>query len=91
LPIIDDGNKDTQHTDGYCWAYKDMWVARKGKWKLLGNPYDTSNRDYNFIENRFLVNLDNDLGETSNVANKYPAIVLELEKQYEKWLKNNSK
>jgi arylsulfatase A len=91
LPIIDDGNKDTQHTEGYCWAYKDMWVARKGKWKLLGNPYDTGNRDYKFIENRFLVNLDNDLGETSNVANKYPAIVSELEKQYEKWLENNSK
>lgn len=91
LPIIDDGNKQTQHTDGYCWKYKGMWAARKGKWKLLGNPYDTSNRDYKFLENRFLVNLDNDLGETSNVANKYPEIVSELEKQYEKWLENNYK
>jgi len=89
VAVINDVDKETQHTAGYCWAYKDMWVARKGKWKLLGNPYDTSNRNYKFTENRFLVNLENDLGETTNVAHKYPVIVAELEKQYENWLENN--
>jgi arylsulfatase A-like enzyme len=89
LPIINDDSRETLHIDGYCWAYKDMWVARKGKWKLIGNPHDTSNKDYKFKKNRFLVNLDNDLGEITNLSGKHPAIVAELEKQYENWLKRN--
>jgi arylsulfatase A len=91
LTIINDVNEKTQHANGYCWAYKDMWAARKGKWKLMGNPYDTSNRDYKFSKDKFLVNLENDLGETTNLSDKHPDIVAELEKQYETWLKNNKK
>jgi arylsulfatase A-like enzyme len=91
LPIIKNANNPTQHSNGYCWAYKDMWVARKGKWKLLGNPYDTSDRDYKFSEDRFLINLENDPGEKINVSYKHPEIVGELEKQYENWLENNQK
>lgn len=89
LTIINDVNEKTQHANGYCWAYKDMWAARKGKWKLMGNPYDTNNRDYKFSKDKFLVNLENDLGETTNLSDKHPDIVAELEKQYETWLKNN--
>lgn len=91
LTIINDMNEKTQHANGYCWAYKDMWAARKGKWKLMGNPYDTSNRDYKFPKDKFLVNLENDLGETTNLSDKHPDIVAELEEQYETWLKNNKK
>jgi uncharacterized protein (DUF1786 family) len=67
-----------------------MWVSRRGKWKLIGNPYDTSNRSYNFETNRWLVNLEKDPGEFSNLANNYPKIVTELEEQYEKWLVINN-
>jgi arylsulfatase A-like enzyme len=91
LPIINDVNNTTQHPDGYCWAYKDMWVARKGKWKLLGNPYDTSDKDYKFSEDRLLINLENDPGEKINLSHNHPEIVAELEKQYENWLDNNQK
>jgi arylsulfatase A-like enzyme len=45
MPIISDASAETLHTEGYCWAFSDMWVARKGKWKLIGNPYDTGQRD----------------------------------------------
>jgi arylsulfatase A-like enzyme len=86
VPVIKNSTSETQHTDGYCWAFKDMWVARKGKWKLIGNPYDTSQRNYIFKEKRFLVNLDEDPGEQSNLVNQYPTIVEELEKQYQQWL-----
>ena len=86
LPIIRNEKKETLHSEGYCWAFKDMWVARKGKWKLLGNPYDTSQRDYIFTEKLFLVNLEEDPGEKNNLAEKYPEKVQELENQYRKWL-----
>lgn len=86
MPIISNSNAETLHTEGYCWAFSDMWVARKGKWKLIGNPYDTSQRDYTFQEKRFLINLDDDPGERTNLASQYPLVVQELEKQYQQWL-----
>jgi arylsulfatase A-like enzyme len=89
VPVISNGKSNTLHTDGYCWAFKDMWVARKGKWKLLGNPYDTSQREYTFSEKLFLVNLEKDPGERNNLAAKYPDKVKELENQYRKWLVEN--
>lgn len=87
VDLIDDEKTKTKHKDGYCWAYNKMWVARKGKWKLIGNPYDTSNRGYEFEEKLFLANLEEDPGEQVNLADKYPNVVAELEKQYAEWLK----
>lgn len=89
VDLIDDEKTKTKHKDGYCWAYNKMWVARKGKWKLIGNPYDTSNRGYEFEEKLFLANLEEDPGEQVNLADKYPKVVAELEKQYAEWLKEN--
>jgi arylsulfatase A-like enzyme len=86
MPIISDASAETLHTEGYCWAFSDMWVARRGKWKLIGNPYDTGQRDYTFQEERFLVNLDEDPGERTNLASQFPVVVQELEKQYQQWL-----
>lgn len=91
VPVIASSASETQHSEGFCWAFKDMWVARKGKWKLLGNPYDTSQRDYTFTEKLFLVNLEEDPGETINLADKYPEKVKELELQYQLWLANINK
>lgn len=88
VPVINHKDVETLHKEGYCWAFKDMWVARKGKWKLLGNPYDTSQRDYTFSEKLFLVNLEEDPGEQINLAEKYPEKVKELEQQYQLWLMN---
>jgi hypothetical protein len=67
---------------------KNMWVARKGKWKMLGNPDDTSQPDAVFTEKLFLVNLEDDPGEKTNLAEKYPEKVKELEQQYKLWLTN---
>jgi arylsulfatase A-like enzyme len=89
VPVIRDAEAKSQHEEGYCWQFKDMWVARKGKWKLLGNPYDTSQRDYIFKEDRFLADLEKDPGERTNMARQYPEIVKELEEQYHNWLKSN--
>ena len=86
VPIIIDPDSKTLHSEGYCWQFGKMWAARKGKWKLIGNPYDTSQRDYTFTEKLFLVNLEEDPGEKKNQAAQYPDKVKELESQYEKWL-----
>ena len=89
VDLIKDEKTKTKHKDGYCWSYNKMWVARKGKWKLIGNPYDTSDRDYEFEEKLFLANLEEDPGEQVNLAGKYPEVVTELEKQYAEWLKES--
>ena len=88
VPLIKDASKETLHED-YCWQFGKMWAARKGDWKLLGNPYDTGMRSYKFTVDRFLVNLNDDPGEQLNLAEKYPEKVKELEQQYQDWLVNN--
>ena len=90
VSVIQDPDAKSLHEDGYCWQFKDMWVARKGNWKLIGNPYDTSLRDYIFREDRFLADLETDPGEVTNLASQHPDIVKMLEKQYENWLKKQS-
>lgn len=89
VEIINNEAEKTKHASGYCWQYQDMWVARKGKWKLLGNPRDTSKKKHKLKEKRFLVNLDDDIGESTNLSKKYPEKVIELEQQYRAWLKRN--
>jgi arylsulfatase A-like enzyme len=88
VPVIKNQKAETSHPDGYCWAFKNMWVARKGKWILLGNPDDTSQPDAVITEKLFLVNLEDDPGEKTNLAEKYPEKVKELEQQYKLWLTN---
>jgi arylsulfatase A-like enzyme len=90
VPVIQNANAETAHADGYCWAFKNMWVARKGKWKLLGNPQDTSQPDAVFTEKLFLVNLEDDPGETTNLAEKFPEKMKELESPYRQWLANSN-
>ena len=60
-------------------------VARKGKWKLYANPYDTSRRDYTYSEEFVLFDLENDPGESINLYDRQPQVVSELKKLYEEW------
>ena len=64
---------------------------RKGDWKLLSKPRDTSEvsvrqKDYK-APKRFLVNLQEDVGEKVNLAENHPEVVKELEKIHEQWVK----
>lgn len=90
VDVINNETEKTKHTAGYCWQYQDMWVARKGHWKLLGNPRDTSKKTYKLKTKRWLVNLEKDPGEQINLASKHPNMVAELELQYNNWLKRNN-
>jgi arylsulfatase A-like enzyme len=90
--VINNARATSAHEDGYCWAFKKMWVARKGKWKLLGNPVDTKIReDTTELDSLFLVDLETDPGETTNLSSKYPDVVELLKKQYQNWEVKNKK
>ena len=90
--IINNTTAPSPHDQGYCWAFKKMWVARKGKWKLLGNPVDTGVKAAAIeLDALFLVDLEADPGETTNLASKHPDVVDALKKQYQDWEKMNQK
>ncbi len=88
MPVINDPNAPSVHEDGFCWLHgNNQWVARKGKWKLLGNPVDKSNKAPLTKDDKlFLVDLENDPGEMTNLAFQYPDKVKELKTQFESWL-----
>ncbi len=95
-PVIEK-NQEIHHqlvwSDG-----RDSWVVRKGKWKLaknigwVHNTYTLENgvavpaeKDYLFPGGTVLFDLENDIGETKNLADKYPEIVNDLENIYSTW------
>ena len=64
-----------------------QWAVRKGDWKLIGNPKDTSNiAPITDKDKRFLVNLGDSVHELENLADQHPEIVLELESLHDKWI-----
>ena len=58
---------------------KAQWVVREGEWKLLGNPRDNSHKaELTKDDKLFLVNLDEDITEMTNVAKDHPEVVKRL-------------
>ncbi len=74
-----------------------QWVARKGKWKLVNNSgwvhsnfkiengTAVSTEDFIYPEGVLLFDLQNDIGETQNMAAGNPEVVKELTADYEMW------
>ncbi|MEM9158119.1 MAG: sulfatase-like hydrolase/transferase [Verrucomicrobiota bacterium] len=86
LSLINDPQAESPHQDGYFWKFRDQWAARKGKWKLLGNPVDKSERAPLTEGDRlFLVDLEADPGEMNNLASQFPETVEALQKAYLSW------
>ena len=81
LPYVVGGDKRTPH-DELMWRRRPLVSIRKGDWKLwesVGPVYG----DY-----KLLFNLKTDLNETTNVADKNPAKVKELEADIARWSKD---
>jgi len=87
VPILNNKNHGTLH-NAFCWQNGKHWAARKGKWKLLGNPV-VRGEEFPPEDSLFLVNLETDPGEMTNLVKKYPEIVNELNLQFEKWLEHS--
>ena len=63
------------------------WAVRKGDWKLLGNPRDTSNKaPVTATDSLFLTNLTEDPSELKNMAKTNPELVAELLKLHQQWV-----
>ncbi|NQU34453.1 MAG: sulfatase-like hydrolase/transferase [Bacteroidetes bacterium] len=88
IPIIIDENKETLH-DTFCWQFHQQKAVRKGDWKLVINPVIIDLNYRNILKSNapyyFLVNLKDDIGETTNIAEKYPEKTKELEAIFNKW------
>lgn len=88
------------HHKHLVWALNpNKWVVRKGKWKLTNNAGWKHNhfvlndngdvakaaRDYRYPNEPQLFDLENDLGETTNLLTTYPRVASSLRKLYENW------
>jgi arylsulfatase A len=86
VPILKNENIKSIH-DEYTWQYQKQKAVRKGDWKLLINPVIKDPFYKNTIKQKspyFLVNLKDDIGETTNLAEKYPKKIKELETIFSK-------
>ncbi len=88
-PIIRSAESPTPH-DVFHWKTgRDQWAVREGNWKLIGNPRDTSNQAEITEEDKlFLVNLEEDVSEMTNMAGDHPDMVKKLQKLHEEWEKS---
>lgn len=63
------------------------WAVRKGDWKLMGNPRDTSKKaPLTAADKLFLANLKNDPTEMKNFAKDHPEVVRELLQLHQQWI-----
>ena len=70
---------------------KPQWAVRRGDWKLIGHPNDTSNTaPITEQDRRFLVNLGDSVHELENLASQHPDVVRELEHLHNEWIQNVS-
>ena len=84
--MIKDPKSASTRTSAF-WKYGNQWVVRKGDWKLMGYPKDTSHKGELDLEKDalFLSNLGEDVSEMNNLINQYPDIVEELKNKYLSW------
>ena len=85
VSVINNKDEKSQHSE-FCWKTGKHWAARKGEWKLLGKPM-IAGETFLPKDSLFLVNLNQDLGEMTNLAEKHPEKVEELRSQYLEWLR----
>ncbi|WP_411030530.1 sulfatase-like hydrolase/transferase [Spongiimicrobium sp. 3-5] len=84
-------NDSTPHDAFWWYQNENTWAVRKGDWKLLKNPNDTSNKaPITENDSLFLVNVLANPDEMTNLSNTYPEKVKELILEYNTWYKKSS-
>jgi len=95
IPVIRSGDAPTPHPQFY-WRLGEgkraQWAVREGSWKLLGNASEKIRPEGTpelTAEDKklFLVNLEEDIGEKSNVVKSHPDKVKHLQKLREDYEK----
>jgi len=84
--MIQNPNTRSPRTSAF-WKYGNQWVVRKGKWKLMGYPKDTSHKGDLDLEKDalFLSDLSADVSEMKNLADAHPEIVKALIADFISW------
>ena len=92
VPVLRDAAAPSSHQNhALHWQIgagpKADWAVREGDWKLIGNSRDTSGADGKSkrIEN-LLVNIKDDPGEKTNLADQHPEIVTRLRQLHDEHL-----
>ncbi len=86
-PLLFGKSKESQREAHYYFNGYNLQAVRQGAWKLaLVSQADSSKKDLpdDVKTNPRLYNLDKDIGETTNVADKNPEVVEKLKKLAEK-------
>ncbi len=71
----------------FRWKQGLTWAVRKDNWKLIGYPNDPQNKTQldPVNDSLFLVDLNADVEELTNLAKQYPEKVIELTADYLAW------
>ncbi|WP_242086464.1 sulfatase-like hydrolase/transferase [Aestuariivivens sediminis] len=81
-------NASTPHKAFWWYQNENTWAVRKEEWKLLKNPIDPSHKaPITAKDSLFLVNIQDDPSELTNLAYKHPEKVKELTQEYTRWKK----
>ena len=97
LPVLK-GEQENRH-DTLVWSInRDRWVMRMGKWKLthhagwghsnfkLNEKGDAERAEkYVYPNESQLFNLEEDIGETTNLIDQYPEVVAHMLELYRNW------
>ena len=82
--VIRDSDAASPH-DVVHWTIGTSWAVRRGPWKLIGKPNDTSGKAPLDDKELFLANLDADVGEMKNLATAHPEVVEALQQLHDDW------
>lgn len=86
LPVIQSSMATSPH-ELWHWQFSASWAVRRGDWKLIANPHDTSNKAPLGKDDKFfLANLVEDIGEMQNVAKENPQVVEELKQLHAEYV-----
>jgi arylsulfatase A-like enzyme len=69
------------------WFFLESSAIRKGKWKLIINPRDTTHYPWKYMKGIHLYDLESDISEKHNAAAEYPDVVKELHAEHMQWQK----
>jgi len=85
VPLIRDSLSPSPHAGSpLMWDSEGAWAVRKGPWKLHYHPQDPTQPNA-YLEEFFLVNLEEDIGENNNVAEDNVDLVKGLKDIYRGW------